>query len=116
MTQRMECLAWTSLAFTVFLSFTHTDGQIFPCMLVHWFNWIADEPDELTGMWTVSLSFLQENFAVIHIDSIIYAAHLLPIFGDEQVPSYVKSHNSLNVYQGFYVNCFADHHAFELVS
>ncbi|KAF9218523.1 hypothetical protein BS17DRAFT_798537 [Gyrodon lividus] len=75
--------------------------RIFPCVLVHWFNQIADEPDELTGMWMVSPSFLQDdsqNFAVIHIDSIVCAAHLLSIFGDKQVPSYVKFHNSLNVY------------------
>ncbi|KIK97909.1 hypothetical protein PAXRUDRAFT_135347, partial [Paxillus rubicundulus Ve08.2h10] len=102
-----------------FFSFTHTDRQIFPCALVHWFDWVADEPDELTGMWMVSLSFLQDgsqNFTVIHIDSIVCAAHLLPIFGDELVPSYVRFHNTLDVYRGFYVNCFADHHAFELAS
>lgn len=102
-----------------FFSFTHTDGQIFPCALVHWFDRVADEPDELTGMWMVSPSFLQDgsqNFAVIHIDIIVRAAHLLPIFGDELVPSYVRFHNTLDVYRGFYVNCFADHHAFELAS
>lgn len=96
----MECLAWTSLAFNVFFSFTHTNGQIYPCALVHWFDHIVDEPDELTGMWMVSPSFLEDgpcNLSVIHVDSIICAAHLLPIFGDETVPAYATFHNSLDI-------------------
>ena len=100
-----------------FLSFTHTNGQIFLCTLVHWFDCVTDEPDELTGMWMVSPSFLEDgshNLAVIHVDSIICAAHLLPIFEDELVPPYISFHNSLSIYRGFYVNHFADHHAFEL--
>lgn len=102
-----------------FFSFTHTNGQIFPCALVHWFDRVIDEPDELTGMWMVSPSFLEDgshNLGVIHVDSIIRAAHLLPVFGDEPVPPYVTFHNSLNIYRGFYVNRFADHHAFELAT
>ena len=100
-----------------FFSFTHTNGQIFPCALVHWFDRVTDEPNELTGMWMVSPSFLEDgshNLAVIHVDSIVCAAHLLPIFGDELVPPYISFHNSLSIYRGFYVNRFADHHAFEL--
>ncbi|KIK73933.1 hypothetical protein PAXRUDRAFT_177109, partial [Paxillus rubicundulus Ve08.2h10] len=57
-----------------FSSFTHTDGQSFPCALVDWFDCIADVPDKLTGMWMVSPSFLNnssQHFAVIHINSII---------------------------------------------
>ena len=53
--------------------------------------------------------------SVVHIDSIVRAAHLIPIFGQEFVPLQVNSHNSLDVYRGFYVNHFIDHHAFELV-
>ncbi|KAF8548771.1 hypothetical protein OG21DRAFT_1559855 [Imleria badia] len=94
--------------------------HIFPCALVHWFDHVIDEPDELTGMWMVSPSFLEDgshNLGVIHVDSIIRAAHLLPVFGDKPVPPpYVTFHNSLNIYQGFYVNCFADHYAFELAT
>ena len=84
-----------------FFSFTHTNCQIFPCALVHWFDRVTDEPDELTGMWMVSPSFLEDgwhNLAVIHVDSIVRAAHLLPIFGDELVPPYISFHNSLSIY------------------
>ncbi|KAG2156883.1 uncharacterized protein EDB93DRAFT_1238747 [Suillus bovinus] len=68
-----------------FLSFTFTNGHTYPCAL-------------LTGMWMVAPSLNEDSshdLLIIHIDSIICGAHLLPIFG-------------------FYVNHFIDHHAFEL--
>ncbi|KAI5987021.1 hypothetical protein EDD15DRAFT_2372740 [Pisolithus albus] len=107
----------------VFVSTDDTqDGMLgmetFPCALVRWFDRIADARDELTGMWMVAPSFLDDgshNLAVIHVDSIVRNAHLLPIFGKEYVPPLVTCHNSLDVYQAFYVNHFVDHHAFELV-
>ncbi|KAF9240171.1 hypothetical protein BU15DRAFT_87691 [Melanogaster broomeanus] len=101
-----------------FFSFIHTDGQTFPCALVHWFDRIIDVPDELTGMWMVAPSFLEDgshNLAVVHIDSIIRCAHLLPIFGKENVPTLVHCHNSLDVYRAFYVNRFADYHTYDLL-
>ena len=101
-----------------FFSLPCTNGVSYPCALVHWFDYVADEPDELTGMWMVKPSFLDDNtryLSVVHIDTIVRAAHLIPIFGQESVPLRANSHNSLNVYQGFYVNHFIDHHAFELV-
>ncbi|KAI6116490.1 hypothetical protein F5141DRAFT_987626, partial [Pisolithus sp. B1] len=55
----------------------------YPCVLIHWFDHIADEPDELTGMWMVKPSFVKDgtkNLSVIHVDSIVHNAHLLPIF------------------------------------
>jgi len=69
-------------------------------------------------MWMVKPSFLDDNtryLSVVHIDTIVRAAHLIPIFGQEPVPSEVNLHNSLDVYRGFYINHFIDHHAFELV-
>ncbi|KAF9234302.1 hypothetical protein BU15DRAFT_90031 [Melanogaster broomeanus] len=102
-----------------FFSFVYTNGDTYPCALVHWFDRIADETDELTGMWMVRPSFLEEgskNLAVIHIDSIVRSAHLLPIFGNERVPPFINFHNSLDIYRSFYINRFADHHAFQLAS
>ncbi|KAI6107416.1 hypothetical protein EV401DRAFT_1871728, partial [Pisolithus croceorrhizus] len=102
-----------------FFSFVYTNGYSYPCALIHWFERIADEPDGLTGMWMVKLSFVNDgakNLSVIHVDSIVHNAHLLPIFGRERVPPYINLHNSLDIYHSFYVNCFADHHAFELAS
>ena len=102
-----------------FFSFVYTNGHNYSCALIHWFDRIADEPDEVTGMWMVRPSFLEDgskNLAVIHIDSIVRSAHLLPIFGNERIPLYIDFHNSLDIYRSFYINRFADHHAFQLVS
>ncbi|KIM58835.1 hypothetical protein SCLCIDRAFT_27705 [Scleroderma citrinum Foug A] len=102
-----------------FFSFVYTNGMTYTCAVVRWFDHIADHPDELTGMWTVSPSVLDngsQNLAVIPLNSIVCGAHLLPIFGDERVLEYINFHNSLDMYRGFYVNHFADHHTFELAS
>ncbi|KAI6146651.1 hypothetical protein BKA82DRAFT_146165 [Pisolithus tinctorius] len=74
-------------------------------------------PNKLTGMWMVKLSFLDNrthHLAIVHINTIVQAAHLIPIFGWECVPLSISFNNSLDVYRGFYVNHFVDHHAFEL--
>ncbi|KAF8836748.1 hypothetical protein BDN67DRAFT_992022 [Paxillus ammoniavirescens] len=63
---------------------------------------ISDRPDDLTGMWMVAPSCNDDgsqHLAVIHVDSIVHTFH-----------------NSLDLYRKFYVNHFADHHAFELAS
>ncbi|KIK80717.1 hypothetical protein PAXRUDRAFT_15634 [Paxillus rubicundulus Ve08.2h10] len=102
-----------------FFSFVFTNGQTYPCALIHWFDRLAEEPDNLMGMWMVTPSFLDDgskNLAVVHIDSIVRGAHLLPIFGTEVVPEHINFHNSLDLYRGFYVNRFVDHHTFELAS
>ncbi|KAI5999534.1 hypothetical protein EDD15DRAFT_2160685, partial [Pisolithus albus] len=57
-----------------------------------------------------------KHLSMIHVDSIIRNTHLLLIFGQEQVLPYINAHNSLDMYCSFYVNHFADHHAFELAS
>ncbi|KIN95193.1 hypothetical protein M404DRAFT_166463, partial [Pisolithus tinctorius Marx 270] len=94
-----------------------TNGLSYLCALIHWFDYIADMPNELTGMWMVKPSFLDNrtcHLAVVHIDTIIRAAHLIPIFGQECVPLSISFNNLLDVYHRFYVNHFVDHHAFEL--
>ncbi|KAG2102871.1 uncharacterized protein F5147DRAFT_746797 [Suillus discolor] len=88
-----------------FFSFTFTNGRTYPY--------------ELTGMWMVAPSFNKDgscDLSIIHIDSIICSAHLLPIFGTQFVPCGLQFYDSLDVYRGFYVNRFIDHHAFVLAS
>ncbi|KAG1792906.1 uncharacterized protein HD556DRAFT_1432393 [Suillus plorans] len=102
-----------------FFSFTFTNGRTYPCALIHWFYHITEERDELTGMWMVAPSFNKDgshDLSIIHIDSIIRSAHLLPIFGTQFVPHGLQFYDSLDVYRGFYVNWFIDHHAFVLAS
>ncbi|KAG2032240.1 hypothetical protein BDR03DRAFT_936086 [Suillus americanus] len=115
-----------------FFSFTFTNSHTYPCALVQWFHRITEERDELTGMWMVAPSFNEDgshDLSIIHIDSIMCSAHLLPIFGTQLIPHGLRFYDSLDliphglrfydsldVYRGFYVNRFTDHHAFELAS
>jgi hypothetical protein len=101
-----------------FFSFVHL-GVTYRCAMVHWFSYISEEPDEDTGMWMVSPDFRQNEspiLAVIHIDSIFCAAHLIPIFRNSFVPDHITHDISLNYFKGFYVNRFVDHHAFDITS
>lgn len=100
-----------------FFSIVYINGQTHECALIQWYDRLTDEPDGLTGMWMVSPSLLEDGsryLAVIPVDSIIRCAHLLPIFRAEFVHDRVDPHNALDLYRGFYVNCYADHHAFAL--
>ncbi|KAI6001202.1 hypothetical protein EDD15DRAFT_2477653 [Pisolithus albus] len=99
-----------------FFSFK-TRGISYPCAIVQWFDRVGEGPDETTGMWMVRPSFTprrERNLAVIHVDTIFRAAHLIPIYGRDFVPRNIKPCHSYDVFHGFYVNKFADHHAFEI--
>ena len=64
--------------------------------------------DKNTGMWVVEPDILDDRrpqTAVIHLDTIVHLAHLLPIYEEER---------ALDTFSEFYVNKFADHHAFEI--
>ncbi|KAG2143115.1 hypothetical protein BD769DRAFT_1625697 [Suillus cothurnatus] len=99
-----------------FFSFQHS-RETFPCTLVHWFKLIANEPNPDTGMWMVKPSFhadLSRELSIIHVDTIIRACHLLPIFDSDFAPDNLTLHNVLDIWPSFYVNRFVDHHAFEI--
>ena len=62
------------------------DHVKYSCALVHWYYLIGDSADECTGMWVVKPDILDDGMpwtAVIHLDSIVRLAHLLPIYGEE---------------------------------
>ena len=101
-----------------FFSFKH-NWEVYPCALIHWFEKIDDCADEDTGMWMVRPSFHEDgswNLAVIHIETVFCAAHLIPIYGSEYIPHDLKFYHSIDCFRSFYVNKFADHHAFEIAS
>jgi hypothetical protein len=101
-----------------FFSFKH-NWEVYPCALIQWFEKIGDCPDEDTGMWMVAPSFHEDgsrNLAVIHIETVFRAAHLIAIYGSEYIPHSLKFYHSLDTFGSFYVNKYADHHAFEIVS
>ena len=59
------------------------------CTLVNWLVCKGDQPDPDTGMWVVSLEKQDRvpMMQVINVKTIICAAHLIPVFGSENVPS-----------------------------
>ncbi|KZT06391.1 uncharacterized protein LAESUDRAFT_737090 [Laetiporus sulphureus 93-53] len=93
-------------------------GIHYPCALVRWFRRCGEALDENTGMWIVQpnhTSARKPLLSFIHVSLIIRAAHLIPVFGTARVPNNFTEHHSLDYYRFFYVNKFADHHAFELL-
>ncbi|EGO30562.1 hypothetical protein SERLADRAFT_364517 [Serpula lacrymans var. lacrymans S7.9] len=82
-------------------------GVCYPCALVQCFFHIADECDELTGMWIVHPDYNEDGsptLQVIHTDCIIEA-----LIGKD-----INCDNSLDSFDSFYVNKFIDHNAFKI--
>ena len=88
----------------------------YPCALVHWYSLVGDSFNENTGMWVVEPDIVdgKPRTAVIHLDTILCLAHLLPIYLDKPAPRDVEYTDSLDAFSKFYVSKFADHHAFEI--
>ena len=105
----------------VFLLFSFVaDSVEYPCALVNWFSSVGNAPDELTGMWKVSPELEDDDMhlSVIHIESILRAAHLIPCYGMDFVADYpdIDPSKTLNCFTSFYVNKYVDHNAFEIAS
>jgi hypothetical protein len=101
----------------LFFSFKHEDIE-YPCALVEWFLPVGDEPDDTNNMWVVEPE-LDENgvrtMSVIHLDSVLRAAHLIPCFGDEFLPLDFQFTDSLDAFRAYYVNKFIDHSAHAMI-
>ncbi|EMD34989.1 hypothetical protein CERSUDRAFT_66835 [Gelatoporia subvermispora B] len=71
----------------LFMSFKYR-RTIYPCALVHWYQVLGDGPDKQTGMWLVQPEYLTSDgspyLAIIHLDTIERAAHLMPRFPMEE--------------------------------
>jgi len=93
------------------------DGKTYPCALIQWFLQIDDKPNEDTGMWIVK-PYVNESGSpirhVIHLDSIIRAAHLIGVYEGRHLPSGLTFDHSLDAFDLYYVNKYIDHHAFEI--
>jgi hypothetical protein len=100
-----------------FLSFSFND-TVYPCALIDRFKWVGRGPDPITGMWRVwpELRGSQPVQAVVHIDTILHNVHLIPVFGTGHIPLQLHYSQSLDIFSLFYVNKYADHHSFEVVT
>jgi hypothetical protein len=100
----------------LFFLFSH-DGIEYSCALVHWFSRVGDLPDVHTGMWVVKpdMSDDGENIiSIIHLDTVVRACHLIPVFGPQRVSRDLSFTDTLDTFTHFYVNKYVDHHAFEV--
>ena len=100
----------------LFFSFSHDDVE-YPCALIHWFSRVGDLPDEHTGMWVVEPDMLDDGepfMSIIHLDAVVRASHLIPVFGQGHVSRTLQFTDTLNTFTRFYVNKYVDHHAFEI--
>ncbi|KAG2072657.1 hypothetical protein BDR04DRAFT_1012771, partial [Suillus decipiens] len=101
-----------------FFSFSY-GGTTYPCTIVHLFDIIRDSPDKDTGMWMVHPACNANNaplYNIIHMDTIYHAAHLIPVYGRCFLSCDINLHNSYDRFRTFYMNKYADHHAFEVAS
>ena len=99
-------------------SFT-IDGTHHEVALVEWFCYIGDLPDEDTGMWVVAREVQDDGLPYsdfIPINTILQSCQLLPMYGTDMISSKITHMTSLDIFQVYYVNKLADHHAFELIS
>ena len=100
-----------------FLSFSFND-TIYPCALIDCFKQVGWAPDPITGMWKVQpeLRGSQPVRAVVHLETILCNVHLIPVFSMGYIPWQLHYSQSLDVFSSFYVNKYADHHSFEVVT
>lgn len=101
----------------LFFSFYHNEKK-YACALVRWFEAFGDTPCPETGLWRVRPDMGTSNnrriHSVIHIDSILRAAHLIGISGSSLTPYNLSPSHSLQAFKSYYVNKYADHHAHEI--
>jgi len=105
-------VAWVFL----FFLFLHGSKE-YPCAFIQWYYFVGTKPNEDIGCWVVKPDIGDDkspHVAVIHIDCITCTIHLMPItrttcFVDQSV----TMHISLDTFKLFYLNRFANYHAFE---
>ena len=68
-------------------------------------------------MWEVEPDILDDSttfVSIIHLDTIVRVAHLLPVYGQEFVSRTLSFSDTLDIFGTFYVNKYIDHHAFNI--
>ncbi|KAJ7051704.1 hypothetical protein C8F01DRAFT_998973 [Mycena amicta] len=94
----------------------HYDGQYFPCALVEWFKKVGRRPDPETGMWVVEPEAEGRHrlITVVPLESMLRAAHLIPVYGPRFIPRDIRYIHSLDIFKAYHVNKYIDHHANEI--
>ncbi|KAG2132994.1 hypothetical protein DEU56DRAFT_739164 [Suillus clintonianus] len=98
-----------------FFSFNYRTSY-YPCAIVHWYSYALEGRDPDTGMYVVTPTMTDDgipDISIIHIDCIFRTAHLIPVYGPDFIPK-ISPHDSYDMFNSYYVNRYADHHAFEI--
>ncbi|KAJ7845621.1 hypothetical protein B0H14DRAFT_2510922 [Mycena olivaceomarginata] len=100
-----------------FLSFGFAD-RVYECALVKWLVPVGDTPDPDTGMWVVKPERERGalTMAIINLDAVAGAAHLLPVYGTTALPENFHFSDSLDAFDRYFVNPYADHHMHEFLA
>ena len=84
----------------LFMSF-YFEGARYPCVLIQWYSDVSNAPNEDTRMWVIEPDFSDDGShfsTIIHIDSIMRGAHLIPVYGPDFIPLEITFSNSLNAF------------------
>jgi hypothetical protein len=96
----------------LFFSFKHNRKR-YPCAMVQWFAPIGNHPCKDTGMWMVEPDLDHDGervTTIVHLDSIVRGAHLIPVFGSAFIPHELHFSETLDAFCAYYINKYADHH------
>ena len=106
----------------LFFSFIRNDVY-YPCALIRWFVTVGPRVDDETGLWIVKPETVtgngnrsQPHLAVVHLDCIARAAHLIGVYGSAFLPEDFDFTFALDAFQSFYINTYADHHMHEFLT
>lgn len=100
----------------LFFSLIH-EAKTYACAFVEWFKHVGARPDPETGMWKVKPDTYRNGHrttTVLHLDTFLRGVHILPVFGRDLLPFDFHFSYSLDVFEAYYVNKYADHHAHEI--
>ena len=92
-------------------------GREHTCALVNWI--LPSGFDDDTGLWMVRPERDRRGNPTVDsitLGSIVRGIHLLPVYGETQVPHNFDPANALDAFKLFFVNKFIDYHAHELLS
>ncbi|KAJ6494469.1 hypothetical protein C8R45DRAFT_1052927 [Mycena sanguinolenta] len=99
----------------LFFSFVFSD-RVFECALVNCLVPVGDEPDPDTGMWVVERERGILTTAIIPVDSIVRTAHLIGVYGTQALLEDFHFSDSLDAFNTYLINRYADHHMNEFLS
>ncbi|KAJ6494335.1 hypothetical protein C8R45DRAFT_1135098 [Mycena sanguinolenta] len=100
----------------LFFSFDFAE-RLYECALVNWLTPVGNSPDPDTGMWVVEPERYRGalTMAIVNLDTIARAAHLIGVYGTAALPEHFHFSDSLDAFDNFFVNPYADHHMHEFI-